>query len=146
MLDEEEFDLVDFLPYALTQAAEAAALGFQKYYKRRYGMLRTEWRVLFHLGRYGPQTAKDICERAGMHKTKVSRAVASLEKRRFLERNVMKNDRRHEMLSLRSQGTAAFKDLTFAAVGYNNSLIADFSDKEQAILKRCLEQLAVGKH
>lgn len=146
MLNEDEFDLVDFLPYALTQAAEAASLGFQKYYKRRYGMLRTEWRVLFHLGRYGPQTAKAICDRAGMHKTKVSRAVSSLEKRRFLERAVMENDRRHEILSLRSQGKAAFNDLTFAAVGYNKSLIADFSDEEQAILKRCLAQLAASKH
>ena len=144
MLNEDDFDLADFLPYALTQAAETASLGFQKYYKRRYGMLRTEWRVLFHLGRYGPQTAKDICERAGMHKTKVSRAVASLEKRRFLMRDVMENDRRHEMLSLRDQGTAAFDDLTFAAVGYNKSLVAEFSEEEQEILHRCLSRLAAG--
>ena len=73
-----EFDLKDFLPYLLNQAAEEASLGFQVLYKERYGMLRTEWRVLFHLGRYGDMTAKEICDRARTHKTKVSRAVAAL--------------------------------------------------------------------
>jgi hypothetical protein len=55
-------------------------------YKDRYGMLRTEWRVLFHLGRYGAMSAREISRRAGIHKTKVSRAVAALERKRFLER------------------------------------------------------------
>jgi DNA-binding MarR family transcriptional regulator len=49
-------------------------------------MLRTEWRVLFHLGRYGAMSAREISRRAGIHKTKVSRAVAALERKRFLER------------------------------------------------------------
>jgi len=81
------FDLIHFLPYILNQAAEASSLGFQQVYKQRYGMLRTEWRVLFHLGRYGEMTAKDICERARIHKTKISRAVKALEDRRFLVRH-----------------------------------------------------------
>ncbi|MEM9195855.1 MAG: thiamine pyrophosphate-dependent enzyme [Myxococcota bacterium] len=33
-------------------------------------MLRTEWRVLFHLGRRPDMTAKDICTQAKLHKTK----------------------------------------------------------------------------
>jgi ATP-dependent Lon protease len=41
-------------------------------------MLRTEWRVLFHLGIYGEMTATDIVNRARIHKTKVSRAVQKL--------------------------------------------------------------------
>jgi len=56
MSQKDAFDLQDFLPYLLNQAADASSLGFQKYYKDRYGMLRTEWRVLFHLGRYGAMT------------------------------------------------------------------------------------------
>ena len=52
-MSDEDFDLSSFLPYALNQAAEATSIGFQKFYRQQYGMLRTEWRVLFHLGRYG---------------------------------------------------------------------------------------------
>ena len=77
MRDSDTFDLREFTPYLLNLAAEQSSLDFQPFYKNRYGMLRTEWRVLFHLGRYGPQTARDVCARARLHKTKVSRAVAA---------------------------------------------------------------------
>ena len=77
----ENFDLAEFLPYLLNMAAEQAGRGFQKYYKARYGMVRTEWRVVYHLGLGGDMTARDICNRARTHKTKVSRAVAALEAR-----------------------------------------------------------------
>ncbi|MEL6809365.1 MAG: helix-turn-helix domain-containing protein, partial [Pseudomonadota bacterium] len=73
MRDDPDFDVRMFLPYLLNQAAEAASLEFQNVYKDRYGMLRNEWRVLFHLGIYGRMTASDIGARAQMHKTKISR-------------------------------------------------------------------------
>ncbi|MEP4555719.1 MarR family transcriptional regulator, partial [Tateyamaria sp.] len=69
-----DFDISHFMPYLLNQAADASSVEFQRFYKERYGMLRTEWRVLFHLGRYGQLTAGEICERAHIHKTKISRA------------------------------------------------------------------------
>ena len=64
MTKKDDFDLQNFLPYLLNQAAEESSLAFQNIYKDRYGMLRTEWRVLFHLGIYGRLTAKEICERS----------------------------------------------------------------------------------
>ena len=60
MNEKDDFALQDFLPYLLNRAAEESSLGFQKHYKNRYGMLRSEWRVLFHLGNYGQMTAKEI--------------------------------------------------------------------------------------
>jgi DNA-binding MarR family transcriptional regulator len=78
------FSLPEFLPYLLNQAAEAVGKDFQSYYRDKYGMLRTEWRVLFHLGCYGDMTAKRICELASVHKTKVSRAVSALEAKRYV--------------------------------------------------------------
>ncbi|WP_446720123.1 MarR family transcriptional regulator, partial [Leisingera sp. ANG-S] len=56
-------------------------------------MLRTEWRVLFHLGNYGQMTAKEIGSRAKIHKTKISRAVAKLSEKRFVTRTRDENDR-----------------------------------------------------
>ena len=58
-----KFDIQDFLPYLLNRAAEKASSGFQQEYKSKYGMLLTEWRVVFHLGRYGKMTAIDICKK-----------------------------------------------------------------------------------
>lgn len=136
------FDLKTFTPYVLNLAAESASAGFQTYYKNRYGMLRTEWRVLFHLGQYGPMTAKDICDRARMHKTKVSRAVAALEEKRYLTRTKQEEDRRSETLRLTQAGTRVFRDLYEEAARFDAKLMAQFSDEENAVLQRCLGRLA----
>ncbi|MGL5011634.1 MAG: MarR family winged helix-turn-helix transcriptional regulator [Paracoccaceae bacterium] len=142
MNPKSPFDLRDFLPYLLAMAAEEASLAFQSYYKARYGMLRTEWRVLFHLGRYGEMTAKEICDRARIHKTKVSRAVAKLEDRRFLKRTEVATDRRHALLRLTPLGLAAYKDLSNAAQEYDRTLAGELSADEQAILRKCLNHIA----
>lgn len=142
-MTDDDFDLSRFLPYALNQAAEATSIGFQKYYRGRYGMLRTEWRVLFHLGRYGEMTAKGICTRAGLHKTKVSRAVRALEQKRFLMRTAQAQDRRHETLSLTRQGQVVYADLYKAAKSYDAALSEHFTEEERHILNRCLEKIAM---
>ena len=142
MTQKHNFDLQDFLPYLLNQAAEECGLEFQKVYKKRYGMLRTEWRVLFHLGRYGDMTAKDICDRARVHKTKVSRAVSALQLRGFLKRVQMEQDRRHERLSLTPAGVGAYRDLQAVAADYDLKLAAEFSAEEQRNLRDALRRLA----
>jgi hypothetical protein len=38
--DDSAFDLAEFLPYLLNEAAESAASGFAAIYRRDYGMLR----------------------------------------------------------------------------------------------------------
>ncbi len=142
MAEKEPFLLENFMPYLLNQAAEATSLEFQKFYKANYGMLRTEWRVLFHLGRYGNLTAKAICSRAKIHKTKVSRAVVALETRRFLIRTEMQNDRRQELLSLTALGKAAFDDLVNEAERYNKRLMSEFTTDEYTIVRRFLIRMA----
>jgi len=144
MSQNDAFQLQEFMPYLLNRAAEATSRSFQKSYKSKYGMLRTEWRVLFHLGRYGDLMAKDISLRADLHKTKISRAVAALESRRFLSRKTRPDDRRHEVLTLTKQGHTAFQDLIGEAARYNEKLMAPFSADEQALLRRFLLTIAQG--
>lgn len=141
MTQKDDFDLMLFLPYLLNQAAEESSLGFQRHYKDRYDMLRTEWRVLFHLGYYGAMTAREICDRSKLHKTKVSRAVAALEKRRFLTREKVERDRRSEMITLSNQGFSAYSELKKVAQNYDEALTKDFSKKELALLRRLLLKL-----
>ena len=136
------FNLEQFLPYLLNQAAEASSLAFQQVYKDRYGMLRNEWRVLFHLGMYGQMTAREIAARAQLHKTKISRAVAKLEARRFLTRTRDGSDRRVEHLALTAAGRAAFDDLRQVAQRYEQALVADLAPQEVQHLRDLLAQLA----
>lgn len=142
MTETDDFDLTGFLPYLLNQAAEEASLTFQQVYKERYGMLRTEWRVLFHLGRYGPMTARQIGELAKIHKTKVSRAVQALEDKRFLTRQRRDDDRRRETLTLTQSGQAAYERLKTLAAEHNRSLRQMLPEKDWESLVRSLRVIA----
>lgn len=145
MSKNDAFDLQDFLPYLLNQAAERSGQEFQRVYKERYGMLRTEWQVLFHLGIYDQMTAKGISERASIHKTKVSRAVQRLEERRFLTRRQDARDRRVEHLELTAAGRAAHSDLQEVAQSYEQRLLDGYSAEEIEQLRGTLQKLAGSK-
>jgi len=142
MTEKDDFALQDFLPYLLNQAAEESSLAFQQIYKGRYGMLRTEWRVLFHLGMYGQMTAKEIGEKARIHKTKISRAVQKLGEKRFVSRVRDETDRRSEHLTLTAAGDAAYRDLRKVAQEYDGKLSAHFTRGEAALLRMMLRRLA----
>lgn len=142
MEDSDTFDLQGFLPYLLNQAADVVSLEFQNAYKGKYGMLRTEWRVLFHLGQYGDLTARQICDMARLHKTKVSRAVSALEQKRFLSREEVKGDRRHSLLTLTRLGWSVFRDLHGEARAFDARLRSDMTPEEAETLQRCLMRIA----
>ena len=145
MRDTEDFDVREFLPYLLNQAAEAASLEFQNVYKDRYGMLRNEWRVLFHLGIYGRMTASGIATRAQMHKTKISRAVQRLAERRYLVRRRDRTDRRVEHLELTPLGRKVYADLRTTAQEYDAALVEGLSKADVVRLRTHLLQLAARR-
>ena len=142
MTQKRSFDLKDFMPYLLNQAADVTSRGFQGYYKSKYGLLRTEWRVIFHLGRYGEMTAKEICDRARTHKTKVSRAVHALEAKRYLSRTQLPHDRRQENLALTPSGKLVYQDLYREAERFDAKMMSAFTPEERAMLRRLLVEIA----
>ncbi len=142
MSKDDNFDLTAFLPYLLNQAAEESSLAFTQLYKNKYGMLRTEWRVLFHLGSFGQMTATDIVTRAKIHKTKISRAVNKLVEKRFVVRERSEDDRRQEYLTLTATGEAAYLDLRGVAESYDEQISRRFTDGEVRLLRMMLRRLA----
>ena len=135
------FDLTRFLPYLLTRAAEESSADFARIYKDRYGLLRTEWRVLFHLGQSGEMTATDIGRISKIHKTKISRAVAGLKKRRYLIKTQSTEDRRREYLKLSNLGQKVFAELANEAEAYNARLLSRFTSEERGDLLASLQKL-----
>lgn len=122
MTEGGDFDLQDFLPYILNQAAEATSRGFQATYRARYGLTRTQWRVMANLGRFGAMTARDICRLSHIEKTKVSRAVAGMEGEGLLVRATSPDDRRAENLSLTQKGRAVFAEIGQRAIDFDAEL------------------------
>ncbi|HTO34034.1 MAG TPA: MarR family winged helix-turn-helix transcriptional regulator [Pararhizobium sp.] len=121
-MDAVEFDLETFLPFRLNRAAEFIALRFAAAYKAEYGLTRPEWRTLAALGSSGRMTATAVGAHSTMHKTKVSRAVFTLEERRWLKRTQDEDDRRVEHLELTAAGHNAYRELTRLAADYSAEL------------------------
>ncbi|MFN3994082.1 MAG: MarR family winged helix-turn-helix transcriptional regulator [Tabrizicola flagellatus] len=137
-----DFDLQDFLPYLLNQAAEATSRGFQAAYRDRYGFTRTQWRVLANLGKFGAMTARDICAISHIEKTKVSRAVAALEQAGMLARAQSPTDGRAELLSLTDRGRVVFADLGRLALAFDRQLRALLGEADAGQLVALLRRLA----
>jgi len=133
--------LESFLPYRLNRLADAVSREFQKIYKDRYGLTRPEWRALATLGQNGVMTATAICEHSSMHKTKVSRAVAELERRKWLTRTADGNDRRVELLSLTRAGEKTYRELVPLAKAFEDALLAKLGERERTALARGLSAL-----
>ncbi len=74
--------------------ASLVSQALSRIYAQRYGIGVPEWRVLVTLGQFGVMTGKAIGTHSHMHKTKVSRAVAMLEKRKLLVRRANRADLR----------------------------------------------------
>lgn len=137
----DDFDLESFLPYLLNQAAEATSRQFQAVYRDRYGMTRTQWRVLAHLGQFGALTARDICTRSHIEKTKVSRAVAALEADGMLARAPSPEDGRAEILTLTTKGEGVYAELGAQARTHDAALRAAIGPEDAARLGQMLKVL-----
>lgn len=133
--------LEEFLPYQLAVVASLVSQALSRVYARRYRIGVPEWRVLVTLGQFGVLTGKAIGVRTLMHKTKVSRAVAVLEKRKLLVRKANHADMRESFISLTASGRAMYEELAPHAVEFNRKLTDFLSAGDQETFNRALQQI-----
>ncbi|TIV65875.1 MAG: MarR family transcriptional regulator [Mesorhizobium sp.] len=133
-MEPEILELESFLPYRLYRLADTVSREFSRIYKERHGLTRPEWRTLSGLGQHGTMTATELGEQSAMHKTKVSRAVAELERRRWLTRTADEKDRRVEHLALTKAGVAAYREMVPLAKAFERELLARFSAEERTAI------------
>jgi DNA-binding MarR family transcriptional regulator len=76
-----------------------------------------------------------------MHKTKVSRAVALLEKRKLLARRANRADMRESFLSLTPAGHAIYQDLAPVAAAFARNFIEAVDPADRPAFDRALAAL-----
>ncbi|KAJ56084.1 hypothetical protein ACMU_10015 [Actibacterium mucosum KCTC 23349] len=130
-----------FLPYRLNRVAEAVSDEIRPIYKGLHGMNRPEWRVLVALAHIGPATATALCRHSAQHKTKVSRAVVALEKRRWITRDNDPADRRSEILQLNAAGHAAYRQIAGPVADADAAIQAKLAPGDRAALEQGLAAL-----
>jgi DNA-binding MarR family transcriptional regulator len=133
-------ELQDFLPHRLNVLSSLVSQALTRVYGR-YGIGIPEWRVLVSLGQFGVMTGKAIGTRTHMHKTKVSRAVAQLEQRKFLTRRSNRDDLREAFLSLTPAGRAVYEELAPRALEFTDRLSEVVAPGDRAAFDRAMRQL-----
>ena len=140
-VDGAALKLEQFLPYRLNVVSSLTSQALSSIYSERYRIGVPEWRVLVTLGQYGVMTGKAIGAHSHMHKTKVSRAVALLERRKLVARRANKADMREAFLSLTPAGRAIYQDLAPIAQEFVARLAEDISAADRAAFERVLTRL-----
>jgi len=139
--DQAPLKLEHFLPYQLNVVSSLVSQALSRVYARRYGIGVPEWRVMVTLGQHGVMTAKAIGAHTHMHKTKVSRAVALLEKRRLVARRANREDMREAFLSLTITGRAMYEEVAPHALEFARRLTDILSPSDREAFDRALKQL-----
>ena len=139
--DEAALKLDDFLPYRLNVCASLVSQALSRIYAERYKIGVPEWRVLVTLGQFGMMTAKAIGTHSYMHKTKVSRAVALLERRKLVARRANRADMREAFLSLTAAGREVYDELAPMALNFARQLLQTVDPADRAALDRALKKL-----
>ena len=133
--------LRNYLPYRLNWLAEMTSDHTRPIYRRRHELTRPEWRVLVNLAEAGSLTASELCAQVPLHKTKVSRALAALEGRGWVERHADARDRRIQHARLTARGKRAFATIWPEMMAATDALLAPLSPAERAEIDRALTRL-----
>jgi DNA-binding MarR family transcriptional regulator len=134
--------LDDFLPYRLNVIASLTSQALSRIYADRYKFGVPEWRILVTLGEFGAMTGKAIGNHSHMHKTKVSRAVALMERRKLVARKANRDDLRESILSLTPAGQAIYDDLAPSALDFARQLLGAVEPEDRPALDRALRRIA----
>ena len=138
---EALYRLNDFLPYKISLLASSLNDAFEALLERHHKLCLTDWRIMAALGEFGSMTAKDICDRGRMHKTKVSRAVSVLEKRRMLMRRTNRDDMREAFLTLSDTGRDVYHDVVPMAHEFSQKLTDQLGMGDLMMVDRIFDRL-----
>jgi len=137
-------DLERFLPYRLSVLSNRISSSIARLYGERYGLGVTEWRVMAVLGLYPELSAGEVAERTAMDKVAVSRAVARLLERGFIERGTYGGDRRRSVLALSPQGFEVYDVVAPMVLTSERLLLAGLDPREREQLDGLLAKLLQG--
>src|SRR5580698_8625730 len=91
---ERRLDLDHFLPYGLSVLSNRVSSAIARQYSARFDLNIPEWRTMAVLGGTPGLSAREVAARTAMDKVQVSRAVASLMKKKRIQRETDGNDAR----------------------------------------------------
>lgn len=130
-----------FLPYRMVNVATEISNACSKIYKIDFNMSIPEWRVLARLAEHDKLNGKDIGHATFMDKSKVSRALKTLEDKELIIGTKDNKDNRATYFRLSEQGLSLYANIAPRALDWESELIDSLDVSEYRDLMRILEKL-----
>ena len=100
-----------------------------------------QWRVLTHVEMIGKCSAAEVASVAYSDRAEVSRAIGSLEKRGFVQREANPRNRKSSLVSLTDAGKAIHAAIRGERGKFYGQWLTDLSDAERVALNESLEKV-----
>jgi len=133
--------LAGFVPFRLNRLAAAVSQHLAVIYRTRFALDIPGWRVIATVGERRGCTAQQVAASTRMHKTRVSRAIAQLQRRGLIARVASDRDGRAMQLRLTASGRRLYAQLVPLALARERGLMHCMSAAQRRAFVRGLERL-----
>jgi DNA-binding MarR family transcriptional regulator len=138
----KHLDLDRFVPYRLSVLTNRVSNAIAQTYSERFGLSVAEWRVMAVLGQASGLSARDVARRTEMDKVQVSRAVASLVRRRHVQKQADSSDGRVSRLALTARGRAIYNEIVPHALELEERFLSALAPNERSVFHRLIGKLS----
>jgi DNA-binding MarR family transcriptional regulator len=111
--------------------------------QKEFALSLPEWRVLAFVCGLGAASASEIGHAAEIDRAEISRAVAKLEGKELIKRDVDKNNRKRLVISATEAGMELFASVRARRREYSRDVLDGLSEQECDMLSRALESIAL---
>jgi DNA-binding MarR family transcriptional regulator len=132
----------DYLPLKLLLVAKLIDLEVGRLLEEKSSLSVAEWRVVAQLGVLHNGSVREMARQACVDPAEVSRSVASLERRGFVQRHVNTRDRRSPRFSLTAAGKGHFASFRPHWRRFQKILTAKLAPAERELTERVLTIIA----
>ena len=139
LADPQEHD--DLLNYQLKRLVRLGGAPAIRLCEGRYGIARTEWRLVAALVETGPLSPMALAERAGMEPGRTSQTVAKLRTKGFVQREPDAAHPKRTLVAVTETGRRLYQELWPQLAEINRRLVAALDDDEARVLETCLRKL-----
>ncbi|GAB5458353.1 MAG: hypothetical protein Hens3KO_13830 [Henriciella sp.] len=133
----------DFLSYRLSILARLINRKSTRYFSEKYNLTLAEWRCLAQVATHEAGTIRNIADRTGSDKGQISRAAATLCKKKLLKRQSNERDGRSGIYTITKKGTDLYRKILPYRAAENEAVLNILTESEQIVFMELLNRIYV---
>ena len=141
LANDEAFTLENFLPYRILEVAQGISRRIGKVLHEEWDMSMAEWQVLASLARDGAVSVREIEPRTLLDTVAVSRAAKRLTDRKFIKRDVNKQDKRLIVLKTTKKGRDVASEIGHTVMDMEVEFLKGMNVQDRIRLSQLLKSL-----